>query len=142
MKKYLLLLAASAAALLCGCTRYSYGTVSLENASTRGTPVALRMSASDSGTCLLGIGNDPSLKLALDKLYARARNAGFRMNGNNYAFQNLLVEKEYSPLYPIIGTVTLTVCGDLYAYENNWAAEETAVKKTAPGSNPRGPRSH
>ncbi len=29
-----------------------------------------------------------------------------------------------------------------YAYESNWAAEGTVVKKTASGSNPRGPRSH
>ncbi|MBP3302396.1 MAG: hypothetical protein J6L64_04620 [Opitutales bacterium] len=80
------------------------------------------MSASDQGFRFLGLGAEPSMKRAMDKLYANASMSGYQISGNNYAFQNILSETRYSFLYPILGTSTITVCADLYAYEN-WIPE-------------------
>lgn len=121
-KRILSLIAALVVLTVSGCTNIVQYPTKLENASTRGTPVATRMSATDQGFRFLGLGAEPSMKRAMDKLYANASMSGYQISGNNYAFQNILSEKKFSFLYPVLGSSTITVCADLYAYEN-WTPE-------------------
>ncbi len=104
---------------LCGCTDVRYQPYApRSNAPMFGTPVRTRMSAEEKSFRFLGLGSAPSQKSAVDKLYSYAGYAGFRINNNNYAFQNISTEEERALLYPIFGTCTITVTADLYAYEN------------------------
>lgn len=110
-------LAALALALLPGCMTYNDGPASQWNGNSQaGTPVKTRLSGSDTGFRILFIGTSPSERVALDELYEAAEKAGFKIEGNNYAFQNM--RAEYGGfLYPIIGYGTLVITADLYKYD-------------------------
>lgn len=122
-------LGAGAAALaLSGCSAVHDREIPLKNSSTRGTPVVTRLSASSSSFRFFWLGGEPSLKQAVDRLYANAAGAGYQIAGNNYAFQNMLAEEKDAFLYPFLGTGTLTVTADLYAYENYPCDEQQETK--------------
>lgn len=63
------------------------------------------------------------MNAAMERLYNEVSSAGYEIAGNNYAFQNMSIEEKRTFLYPFLGTNTLTVTADLYAYENYPCAE-------------------
>lgn len=89
----------------------------------KGTPVVTRMSAESNSFRFLGMGNSPSMKEAVDLLYVSAARSGYQVARNNFAFQNMISEETRYFLYPFLGSCTLTVTADLYAYENLPAKE-------------------
>lgn len=116
-KAALTLCAGALAMLLGGCCAREHYKARIEHASVDGTPILTRVSAKDTGARLFGLGVDPSMKSATEKLYAAAARSGCPIAGNNYAFQNMFVEENSYFLFPLLGWKTLEVSADLYSYE-------------------------
>lgn len=102
--------------ILSACQTYQDGPTSAWNGSSEaGTPIRTRLKGKDSGFRFLFIGTSPSEITALDRLYEAAEKAGFKIDGKNYAFQNMYKE-ESGFLYPLIGYGHLEISADLYQY--------------------------
>lgn len=100
-----------------GCLTYNdSATTAWNGQSQAGTPVKTRLTGSDEGFRFLFIGTSPSERIAVDNLYKAAEEAGYKIEGQNYSFQNMTSELS-GFLYPLIGFGTLTVTADLYKYD-------------------------
>lgn len=118
------------ASALClqGCQTYNDSPTSVWNGhSQAGTPVKTRLTGSDEGFRFLFIGTSPSERVAIDNLYKAAEDAGYKIEGNNYSFQNMTAEVS-GFLYPLIGYGTLVVSADLYKYD--YKGTEYRVQET------------
>ncbi len=112
---------------LSACQTYNQGPSSAWNGSSQaGTPVKTRLKGGDRGFRFLFIGSSPSEQAALDNLYKSAESAGYKIDGNNYAFQNMYAEQS-GILYPLLGFGYLTVTADLYKYE--YKGTEYSIKE-------------
>ncbi len=96
-------------------TNSTTATASWNGSSQAGTPIKTRLKGSDYGFRFLFLCSSPSEGLALDKLYENANRAGFPIDGNNYAFQNMYSEQS-GFLYPFLGFGYMTISADLYKY--------------------------
>ena len=105
-----------AAFLLSGCSSVRYSAPEQTNCSTKGTPVLTRQKANAVGVRFFFLGADPSMEEAFEKLYSGVGKSGYRIVGNNYAFQNIISEERRFLLYPFLGWSNLSVSADLYAY--------------------------
>ncbi len=96
-------------------TNQSGPTAAWNGSSEAGVPVKTRLKGRDCGFRFLFIGTSPSENTALDRLYEAAEKSGFKIDGKNYAFQNMYKE-ESGFLYPLIGYGYLEISADLYEY--------------------------
>lgn len=109
------------------CMTYNDNPTSSWNGNSEaGTPVKTRLTGSDEGFRFLFIGSSPSQRIAVDNLYKAAEKAGYKIDGANYAFQNITMELS-GFLYPLIGYGELIVSADLYKYD--YKGTEYSIKE-------------